>query len=128
MSDTVVDVLQHLAAGISLVICVLGAGVAVAYAIHAAMLLADGPKFKWIGPPGKATYNSLHAYLDLYLGPEKWLVLKHRWRQEYHVVNLREWAGVYFMPHETTKSAFYKTTEKFDTLEQAMLYFEMVRS
>ena len=98
------------------------------------VLLADEPEFKWIGPPGEAAYKPLHKHLGwyprprLYAWPEQWRVLKRRWRQEYYVVNMREWEGLYFTPHETHWSAFYKTTEKFSTLEQAMLYFEMVRS
>ena len=120
--------LEIVVAAVSLFICVFGASIVLADTIHAAKLLAGGPKLRWIGPPCKATYKPLHTYLNLYMGPEKWLVIKHRWRRGCYVVNLHEWVHVGCIPHETAESAFYKTAERFDTLEQAMLYFEMVRS
>ena len=97
------------------------------------VLLADEPEFKWIGPPGEAAYKPLRKHLGWYprprsyARPEQWRVLKRRWRQEYYVVNMREWKGKYFELGETEQSAFHKTAERFDTLEQAMLYFEMVK-
>ena len=85
------------------------------------------PKFKWVSTPSKAPYRPLYRYIHRHGEPEKWLVLKRRWRQEYYVVNLQEWAGVYYTSRRTVWSSFKKVTEKFSTLEQAMLYYHLVK-
>ncbi len=56
------------------------------------------------------------------------MVLEHSRSHKFYVVERTAWLSKYFEPGETEQSAFYKTTEKFSTLEQAMLYFEMVKS
>jgi hypothetical protein len=55
------------------------------------------------------------------------MLLKSSWPHKFYVVDCDAWIYKYIQPNETELSALYQTAERFDTLEQAMLYFEVVR-
>ena len=45
----------------------------------------------------------------------------------YYVVQISKWVAAYCASSVTDLAALYTVAERFDTLEQAMLYFEVVR-
>ncbi len=47
---------------------------------------------------------------------------------KYYVVSVADWSLVYTRSVMPAQEALYQVAETFDTLEQAMLYFEMVKS
>ena len=56
------------------------------------------------------------------------MLLKSSWPHKFYVVDCDAWLGKYLEPCETEQSAFHQVAERFDTLEQAMLYFEVVKN
>lgn len=54
------------------------------------------------------------------------MLLKYNWSHKFYVVKYTEWLDKYLEPGETEQSAFHQVAERFDTLEQAMLYYHAV--
>lgn len=46
----------------------------------------------------------------------------------YYVIQLGKWMAAYCASDATGPDALYAAAERFDTLEQAMLYFEVVKN
>ena len=91
--------------------------------------------------PTNGGYELLIHYTSGFSGT---VVLENRRTQQYYVVDMPSWRGRVSIPYlhsrlligyismdeadQILTDALHQTAERFDTLEQAMLYFEMVRS
>ena len=91
--------------------------------------------------PTDGGYDLLIHYT---LGFSGTVVLENRSTRQCYVVNMPSWIGRVNTPNlharmlsghgsmdeadQILTDALYQTAERFDTLEQAMLYFEMVRA
>ena len=60
--------------------------------------------------------------------PPNYIVLHQMRSEKYLVVSVDAWLADKRNNETTAETALHQTAERFDTLEQAMLYFEMVRS
>lgn len=90
------------------------------------------PLYKWVGVRGVSAAPALPAYERLWLpyGPPT-IILKRSHQQEYYVVHIPSWYECYCAQLHTTtipldeiaEIALHQAAERFDTLEQAMLYF-----
>ena len=56
------------------------------------------------------------------------IVLHEMPSEEYFVVDIDAWRNQKRSPELSAEQAMHQTAERFDTLEQAMLYFEMVKA
>jgi hypothetical protein len=83
--------------------------------------------------PAVSAFDQLRAPHD-----SPTVILKRAYRREYYVVNTSDWRTCYSglirdtfawrvtSLDEIAECALYQTAERFDTLEQAMLYFSTV--
>ena len=89
-----------------------------------------------VDTPGRRQYK----YLIDYVSPRQgaYMILKAHHRQQYFVLNTIAWWATGYPAVKNLNTGLqmlkqmdvwlHQTAERFDTLEQAMLYFEMVRS
>ena len=56
------------------------------------------------------------------------IVLRQTPGEEYLVVDMHAWHSYDWNTELSAEQAMHRVAQKFDTLEQAMLYFEMVRT
>ena len=85
--------------------------------------------------PGRRQYKYLIEYVSPRLGTH--VVLKAQYRQQYFVLNTTTWRTTGYPAVKNLNTGLqmlkqmdvwlHNNAEKFDTLEQAMLYFEMVK-
>ena len=116
--------------------CVGVVGIQIFCGIFATSALMPRYLYARVDTPGRRQYK----YLIDYVSPRQgaYMILKAHHRQQYFVLNTIAWWATGYPAVKNLNTGLqmlkqmdvwlHQTAERFDTLEQAMLYFEMVKS